>query len=185
MKAKAKETKPSKKKQELAKKSNAEKSASNSNGAIESIADTLNARHKRFAEEYVKDLNGTQAYKRAGYNVKDDATAAINATRLLRNDKVKAYIQELQNKRSEKLKVDAQYVLKHLIKLAEAKHDYVENKDRIKCLELIGKHIGMFTDKIEHSGSMNNNVAITSMTPEEREARIQLLLEKAKIIDAH
>lgn len=147
----------------------------------------LTLKQIRFAEEYIKDLNATQAYKRAGYKATTDIVAANNAQKLLKKYLIKSYIDKLQKERADELKIDAKYVLQHLIKMAENKSEgeYVENKDRIKCLELIGKHIGMFTDKIEHSGSMNNNVAITQMTPEEREARIQQLLEKAKTIDAH
>ena len=179
MRAKAKTTRNSKKKQNIAK-----NSKEVSSDVIKATsASTLNPKQKRFAEEYVKDLNGTEAYKRAGYITKEEKTARINASRLLSHANVKAYVQELQQKRSEKLKINAEYVLKHLIKMAEAKEDFVENKDRIKCLELIGKHIGMFTDKVEHSGSMSNNVSITQLTPEEREARIQQLLDKAKAID--
>ena len=183
MKAKAKSKVANKKEPKRTKENTALQGNENQN----SVAGSLNPKQRMFAEEYIKDLNGGQAYRRAGYSVKDDNTASAASRRMLRNVTVKLYIEELQNKRSEELKIDAKYVLQHLIKMAEnkSKGEYVENKDRIKCLELIGKHIGMFTDKIEHSGSMNNNVAITSMTPEEREARIQQLLEKAKIIDAH
>jgi phage terminase small subunit len=145
----------------------------------------LTLKQIRFAEEYIKDLNATQAYKRAGYKATSDKVASANSNKLLRNYCIKEHIEKLQQQRADIVKVDAQYVLENLIAFIEPGPEFIEVKDRIKCLELIGKHIGMFTDKIEHSGSMNNNVAITSMTPEEREARIQQLLEKAKIIDAH
>ena len=41
-----------------------------------------------FVKEYLKDLNGTQAYIRAGYKVKDENSAAVMANRLLRNVKI-------------------------------------------------------------------------------------------------
>ena len=50
---------------------------------------------KRFAEEYLIDLNGTRAYKAAYPNVKNDETAASAAARLLRDVKVQEYIDRL------------------------------------------------------------------------------------------
>ena len=45
-----------------------------------------------FADEYLKDLNGTRAYKVAYPNVKKDTVAATAAGRLLRNVEVHSYI---------------------------------------------------------------------------------------------
>lgn len=49
----------------------------------------LSPQHKRFADEYLVDLNGTQAAIRAGYSEK---SAAVTASRLLRNANIRAYI---------------------------------------------------------------------------------------------
>ncbi|ACC81145.1 terminase small subunit [Nostoc punctiforme] len=49
----------------------------------------------RFCHEYVKDLNKTRAYIRAGYNVKNDNSAAASACALLRNTKIQAYLGEI------------------------------------------------------------------------------------------
>lgn len=54
----------------------------------------LTPKRKAFADEYLTDLNGTRAYKAVYKNVKNDATAAAAASRLLKNVKVKAYIAE-------------------------------------------------------------------------------------------
>lgn len=54
----------------------------------------LTPKQKAFADEYLTDLNGTRAYKEVYRNVKNDATAAAAASRLLKNVKVKAYIAE-------------------------------------------------------------------------------------------
>lgn len=72
-----------------------------------------NARHERFAQEYLVDLNATQAYIRAGYAARGNA-AEVSANRLLRNPKVAARIAELQAERSERTKIDADWVLKRL-----------------------------------------------------------------------
>lgn len=64
----------------------------------------LTPKWKAFADEYLTDLNGTRAYKAVYKNVKNDATAAAAASRLLKNVKVKAYIaermKEIQNEKT-------------------------------------------------------------------------------------
>ena len=52
---------------------------------------SLNAKQQRFVEEYILDLNATQAAIRAGYSPK---TAEVTGCKLLRNAKVAAAIQE-------------------------------------------------------------------------------------------
>ena len=52
----------------------------------------LTQKQRLFADEYIKSGNATQAYIKAGYNVKTDGVAASAAIRMLRNVKVKSYI---------------------------------------------------------------------------------------------
>lgn len=52
----------------------------------------LTAKQRLFADEYIKSGNATQAYIKAGYQVKSDGVAAAASIRMLRNVKVKAYI---------------------------------------------------------------------------------------------
>ena len=56
----------------------------------------LKPEHRVFAENYVIEWNGTKSYKAAYPNVNDN-TAAVNATKLLRNTKIAEYIEEIQN----------------------------------------------------------------------------------------
>ncbi|MFN6560030.1 MAG: terminase small subunit [Nostoc sp. ChiSLP01] len=49
----------------------------------------------RFCHEYVKDLNATRAYLRSGYKSANEASAATAASRLLKNDKIQAYLGEI------------------------------------------------------------------------------------------
>ena len=52
----------------------------------------MDEREIKFAEEYLKDLNGTQAAIRAGYKAgKDNSSAAVTASRLMRDERVRAY----------------------------------------------------------------------------------------------
>ena len=52
----------------------------------------LTAKQRLFADEYIKSGNATQSYIKAGYSVKSEKVAGVNATRMLGNARVKAYI---------------------------------------------------------------------------------------------
>lgn len=106
----------------------------------------LTPKQKRFCEEYLVDLNATRAYKEAYPNVKKDDTAAVNASRMLRNAKVSEYINELMEKRSEETGITAKKVLDELEKVAFVDVE-LKGSEKLKALELLGKHLGMFNDK--------------------------------------
>lgn len=153
----------------------------------------MNDRQQRFVEEYLLDLNATQAAIRAGYSAK---TAYSQGERLLKHAEVQRAILEAKTARSEKTGVDATWLLDRLAtesvadiadlyaddgsvkpvkdwpliwrqglvagieveRIAEGAGTVTKIKisDRIKRLELIGKHIDVqaFKDKIEHTGAM-------------------------------
>ena len=52
----------------------------------------LTQKQRLFADEYIKSGNATQSYIKAGYSVKSEKVAGVNATRLLGNARVKSYI---------------------------------------------------------------------------------------------
>ena len=54
----------------------------------------MNEKHKMFANEYLIDCNATRAYRAVYKSCKSDETASVNASKLLRNTKVKAYLDE-------------------------------------------------------------------------------------------
>jgi phage terminase small subunit len=132
------------------------------------MADKLTEKQKRFADEYLVDLNAKQAAIRTGYSAK---TAEQQASRLLSNVKVQEYIQNKQKKLEIKTELTTQWVLDNLKTVAErcmqAEPLYNKDGDIVeytfqapganKALELIGKHLGMFTDKIEQkiTGSLD------------------------------
>ncbi len=76
---------------------------------------TLKNRRQRFVDEYLVDLNATQAAIRAGYSVK---TSKMQGSRLLTNDDVQADIADRQAKRAKKVGVTAEEVIAELRKLA-------------------------------------------------------------------
>ena len=127
------------------------------------------------SHEYLIDCNGTRAYKAAYPTVKRDAVAAQAASRLLRNVKVKSYIDEqLEKLHSEKM-ADTREVLEYLtgvlrgsscaeVVVVEGAGEGVsqarcmmkgpDEKERLKAAELLGKHFGLFTDQVRLSGEM-------------------------------
>jgi phage terminase small subunit len=97
--------------------------------------DKLTPKIKRFCEEFIKDLNGTQAAIRAGYSKK---TANEQAARLLANVSVQNYLSELKKTLSDKNEGLAQQVIDELKKVGFSNiHDYITQDNEIKDLTTI------------------------------------------------
>ncbi len=77
----------------------------------------LEDRQRRFADEYLVDFNGAQAYQRAGYKSKGNA-AYVGASKLLANEKVQAYLTKRRSEMSEKLGTDQEKALQNIIDMA-------------------------------------------------------------------
>lgn len=73
---------------------------------------------KRFCDEYLIDLNATRAYKKAYPSCKKDETANSNSSRLLRNAKVQAYIQEQKAQIQEKINITKEQVINQIARIA-------------------------------------------------------------------
>lgn len=104
----------------------------------------MNHRQTRFAKEYAGDPNGSQAAINAGYSPK---TAAAQASRLLKNVNIQKLIRQAETKTADKIELTHQYVLEGLMGIAtdpDATHSA-----RVRSFELLGKHQGMFTDRLE------------------------------------
>jgi phage terminase small subunit len=159
----------------------------------------LTAKQQRFVDEYLIDLNGTQAAIRAGYSQK---TANEIAAENLAKPSIREVIDAALDRRSKETQIDANWVLKRLAAEAEAdvndlyddtgaikpmsewpliwrqglvagiEHievkDHEGNKtgdvvvkvklsDRIRRLELIGKHVRVnaFQEIVQHKGLDN------------------------------
>lgn len=154
----------------------------------------LTPKQQRFCEEYLIDLNATQAAIRAGYSAK---TAGEKGYQLIQNSSVREVIDAAIQRRSEETKIDANWLLQRLAAEAEAdvgdlydadgnllpvkdwpkiwrqglvqgldveiiEHDGVKMgeikkikvSDRVRRLELIGKHISVqaFQENVNHKG---------------------------------
>jgi phage terminase small subunit len=113
----------------------------------------LSAKQEQFCREYLVDLNATQAAIRAGYSPK---TAYSMGQRLLKNVEVQAFIQRAKQERAEKLSRTAQDVLNDIIAVTAQARDEGDLKTALKGLELQGKHLGMFTDRVQQEVSGPN-----------------------------
>ena len=132
-------------------------------------------KQKRFADEYLVDLNATQAAIRAGYKEK---TAYSQGQRMLKNVEIKTYIEEQLEWLHNKKTADAQEVIEYLTSVLRGESEGEElvnefqvdgiskavnvkkkpsEKDKLRAAELLGKRFGIFTDKIE------NKVTVTSV----------------------
>lgn len=160
----------------------------------------LTAKQEAFCQEYLIDLNATQAAIRAGYSAK---TANSLACGYLTKLNIQNRIAELMKARAERLQIDADYVLRRLTEIDQldvsdilnddltirplsqwpnawrqfvSGVDIIEMKsaedaqaflkkikwpDKVKNLELIGKHISVqaFKEQKEISGSLNIGTA--------------------------
>lgn len=171
----------------------------------------MTEKQKRFCDEYLIDLNATQAAIRAGYNEK---TAYSMGQRLLKKVEIQNEIQHLKDERSERTEITQDMVVNELAAIAFADAtDFVQvvkkpftndageevmlpdveitetNRltplqkkaiagikqgrngielklnDKTRALELLGKHLGMFTDNVQVNGNLNN--PFEGMTTEE------------------
>ena len=127
----------------------------------------LNDKQQRFCDEYLIDLNATQAAIRSGYSKK---TAYSQGQRLLKHVEVNAYIEARMAEKEKELIADQDEVLKYLTNVLRGKSQseivVVENigdftsearriqkapdeKERLKAAELLGKRYNLFSDKMK------------------------------------
>lgn len=135
-----------------------------------------------FCQAYIKRgfKDATGAY-RAAYPKCSEKAAGESASRLLsRNVKVRKYLAEVQARASEVVQVDANYVVQGLKTEAEREGEGSSHSGRVRALELLGKHQGMFTDRRaqEHGGEPEE-----ADTPESA-ARLWAMLQQIKSVAA-
>ena len=139
----------------------------------------LNAKQARFVAEYLKDLNATQAAVRAGYSAK---TAYSQGHDLLKKPEISEAVTKGTAKVCAKAEVSAEYVLSSLLNIAERCQQEVpvyrkENGELVatgeyefdssganKALELLGKHLALFTDRVESTVRVKQPLAVRFIT---------------------
>jgi phage terminase small subunit len=181
------------------------------------MASKLTDKQKKFVEEYLIDLNATQAATRAGYSKK---TAYSMGQRLLKNVEIQAKIQNAMDKRSHRTEITQDWVLEELRRIAASngamyakvvtKERYetivdengdtkqipvtsqfveltdtdklsevqesaisgieqtrngikVSTYDKIRALELLGKHLGMFNDNSNNADDIEDISPLAEM----------------------
>ena len=138
----------------------------------------LTAKQQRFCDEYLVDLNGTQAAIRAGYSAK---TARQMAAENMAKPAIKAYIGKRMADKEAELVADQAEVLKYLTSVlrGNSKSEVVvvegtgdgcsearsiqkapDEKERLKAAELLGKAHMMFTDKVQQEVDMDLNITV-------------------------
>jgi phage terminase small subunit len=111
----------------------------------------MTPKQERFVEEYLIDLNATQAAIRAGYS--SDTARAIGCENLTKPDIAQAVAHAL-GERSEQTGVTAEWVLEQARAVFEKALTDNKLSDALRALELCGKHtdVQAFKERIEHSG---------------------------------
>ena len=138
----------------------------------------MTAKQKRFCDEYLIDLNATQAAIRAGYSKK---YANTNASKLLQITTSRQYIDARMAEKESELIADQDEVLKYLTSVlrGESQSEVIvvegvgegcssartmgkapDEKERLKAAELLGKRYGLYTDKVEQQVDMELSINI-------------------------
>lgn len=134
----------------------------------------MTPKQKRFCDEYLIDLNATQAAIRAGYSEK---TAYSIGVENLKKPEIKNYIAERMAEKESELIADQDEVLQYLTSVMRGKtqssvlalcgdgcQEVIEKnpdeKERLKAAELLGKRYGLYTEKVEQQVDMELNIVV-------------------------
>lgn len=143
-------------------------------GDIEALKIALSPRQRRFAEEYIFDFTGNKAAIRAGYATK---YADQQASLLLRHKGVAAYIDHLsQTKESKIVSINPEYVIQKVTEIVTK--DGARDGDKLRGLELLARHLGMFIDRTEITGADGGAIEIEQRKIEEDARSVNDLLTK-------
>jgi phage terminase small subunit len=128
----------------------------------------LTPKQERFIQEYLIDCNATGAARRAGYSEKAAEQVGFDN---LRKPWIAEEIQKAQAKLAKKAEITQEWVVGKLKKIAETCSDEDSEKwnppAANKSIELLGKHLGMFTDKVDvTSGGKPLETAVNIYLPD-------------------
>ena len=135
------------------------------------MATLSNSKHERFAQEIAQGRSFSDAYVAAGFKANRGNAARLNA-----NESIRGRVEELQKEAAEKAGASVEFVVEGLMENFHRSMQAVEVKDNKgigtgeyryegavanRSLELIGKHLGMFKERVEHSGPNGAPVRFT------------------------
>ena len=147
----------------------------------------LTAKQQRFVDEYLIDLNASQAAIRAGYSEK---TSRAIASELLTKPNIQEAVNQGQAERQAKTKIDAAWVLEQAAQsYITNSAEYMDEQGRMVplnanaargFLELAGKHVGVqaFKEKIETETTLKvdvSDIAEATTEAEAADAYLQML----------
>lgn len=108
----------------------------------------LNKKQEIFARQYVIDHNATQAAIRAGYS---KTSAYSQGHDLLKHPEVSALIAKLEANLASEMGITAHTVLQGIFDIADDSDS--PTAARLKAWELLGKHLGLLVERVEHRGA--------------------------------
>lgn len=122
----------------------------------------LTAKQQRFVDEYLIDLNATQAAIRAGYS---KGTAYSIGVENLRKPEIQKRIQERMNEKEASLIATQDEILKYLTSVMRGESmsavivvedgtpkemdKHPNEKERLQAAELLGKRYGLYVEKVD------------------------------------
>jgi phage terminase small subunit len=124
----------------------------------------LTGKRRRFVDEYLVDLNGAQAAIRAGFA---KGSAKQTADKLLKVPEIADAVAAGIAERAKRTEITQDWVLERLKEVAERSLQHEPARDAEgnivgdysfqhaganRALELLGKHLGMFRDRVELGG---------------------------------
>src|SRR5262245_17125953 len=115
----------------------------------------LTRKQQRFVEEYLRDLNATQAAIRAGYSARN---ADKIGSQLVGKTRVAEAIAAAQTERSEKTRITAARVLQGLLKEATLEGKGSSPAARVQAWGLLGKHLALFVERTRLEGGITVGV---------------------------
>ncbi len=112
------------------------------------------ARQQRFVEEYMVSMDAGKAYQGA-FEYKGKNQYSLGYA-LLQNSVVRKLIDKATAERSKRTAVDADFVLGELVKVAKKTlvDDDIKAVDKLRALEMLGKNLKLFSDKVEVEGNL-------------------------------
>jgi phage terminase small subunit len=152
----------------------------------------LTPKQQAFVDEYLIDFNATRAAIKAGYSEK---TAKEIGAENLTKPNIQQAISNVQRKRSERTEITQDYVLITIQQTIERCKQAEPVLDRegaptgeykfdstavLKGCDLLGKHLGMFKDKVELSGPDGGPVQIDEGTAAAKIAAIMAMAQARK-----
>ena len=112
----------------------------------------LSAKAKLFTSHVIGGLSTKEAYRLA-YDCKEasEATVCVNANKLLNDSRISKLIGTYLNQSTIEILADQATTRRHILQelLKHSQDEKAQLNNRLRSLELIGKAIGMFSDKVE------------------------------------